>query len=867
LKKTVLLYILLLVDICVFAETDHLKINVFADDSLSAAPTFSLKGGFYKGTQALTLSSKTGSTIYYTLDGHTPTMSATLYSVPIQIGSTTSVRVIVIEPNKYASEILTQTYFIDEPINLPIISLSTDPEYFFSDTSGIYVTGTNGIKGSCDPVIRNLNQDWERPVNIEFYEKDGKQGLNQIAGIKIFGGCSRTRFPQKSFSLFARKVYGKGSFKYQLFPDKDIKKFESFLLRSSADDQVRTMFKDAFAAYSIKDNMEIDYMAYRPVAVFINAQYWGIHNMREKVNEHYIDDNFEVDNETINVLESNATASQGKNEGYNAMIKFIAENNLSNLNNYNAIKKLIDINQFTDYFIANIHLAEVDWPGNNIKFWNSDDSKYDKWRWIVFDRDQTYLPNRIETNALQLATATNGPSWPNPPWSTFLLRNLLDNPDFKNRFIQTYAFHLTSTFNAERVSSILDQFKEGIAAEIPRHIKRWGGQLDLDKSETWPIPTFNSVTKWESNIEEVRQFLPAREPFALSHIKILWGTNERVDVTMEATNIEHGNVYFYDKVLKKPTIVKLFKTIPFQLKAIPKNGYMFSHWEIDGVTKTEKALELKTSNSMNIKAFFKPVSAAEIPLVINEINYNSPDIGNTGDWVEIYNPNDFDIDLEGWRVQDGNIENEYRFEPQTIIEAKNFMVLCESVTLFDSVFNLVGNRVGGMGFKFSNSDEVIKLLSSDNVLVDSVHYMDKAPWPEEADGEGSTLELIDPHLDNKLAESWRASKTKGSPGYFNYEELLAIQEDLERPFQLFQNYPNPVLNGQTKIAFKLKEPGNVELRIFDAYGREIEKLLNEYLDTGKYEKQYTTTSHPSGMYYIILKYQEQYIDMKKMLVE
>jgi hypothetical protein len=263
------------------------------------------------------------SKIYYTTNGNYPDDDDLLYTKPIQIDSTIAIRAIAYNQGQAPSIVTTQTYFINEPINLPIISLVTDPDHLFSDKSGIYVTGTNGIKGACDAVIRNLNQDWERPVNFEFYEKDGTQGINQQAGIKIFGGCSRTRFPQKSFSLFARSIYGKGSFKYQFFLDKDIKKFESIILRSSGDDQVKTFFKDAFTAYSIKDNMDIDYMAYRPTAVYINGVYWGIHNMREKVNEHYINSNFDVEKEKINILEANARIVYGDDSGYNAMVVFL----------------------------------------------------------------------------------------------------------------------------------------------------------------------------------------------------------------------------------------------------------------------------------------------------------------------------------------------------------------------------------------------------------------------------------------------------------------------------------------------------------------------------------------------------------------
>ncbi|MFT7250018.1 MAG: hypothetical protein ACI97P_002799, partial [Arcticibacterium sp.] len=305
------------------------------------APIFSKVGGFYENPISVRLSSNLSDSIYITFDGSEPFKRSLIWNgESLYIDSTISIRARIYDNEQLSSEVITQTYFINEPKNLPTISLTTDPAHFFSDETGIYVTGTNGIKGSCDSKIRNLNQDWERPINIEFYEKNGTQSLNQLAGVKIFGGCSRTRFPQKSLSLFARKIYGKGSFKYQLFPDKNISKFESFILRSSGDDQVRSFIADALTAYSLKDNMDLDYQAYRPVAVFLNGIYWGIHNMREKVNEHYLQDNFDVEEADINLLESNSRTNFGSNSDYNAMIDFIGTNNLSKESNYQALSKV-----------------------------------------------------------------------------------------------------------------------------------------------------------------------------------------------------------------------------------------------------------------------------------------------------------------------------------------------------------------------------------------------------------------------------------------------------------------------------------------------------------------------------------------------
>ncbi|MEQ9378959.1 MAG: CotH kinase family protein [Imperialibacter sp.] len=835
-------------------------------------PQFSQSGGFYQTPAHISLTADDQTSIYYSTNGAVPDENSFQYSGPISLNETGALRAVAIGSDGTSSEVVTQTYFIQEPINLPVVSLVTDPAHLFSDESGIYVTGTNGIRGSCDPVIRNLNQDWERPVNIELYEMNGQPGLNQQAGIQIFGGCSRTRFPQKSFSLFARSEYGKGSFDYQLFPDKEIYEFESFLLRSSADDQVRTMFQDAFTAYALRDNMELDYMAYRPVAVFINGQYWGIHNIREKVNEHYFEGNFNVDPDEVNVLERNARISHGDSSQYTKLTDFLSASDMANTANYETISKLIDINQFIDYEIANIHLAEVDWPGNNIKFWSAPNSAYNKWRWILFDRDQTFQLYRANTNALALATADDGPSWPNPPWSTLLLRKLLENPDFRNRFIQTYAWHLSTTFDTLRVSHVLDDFKARIANEIPRHIARWGGQLDPDKSEEWPQPTFNSVEEWESNVENVRSFLPKREPFAIEHLQEYFSIGERSAITIETNGASGGVVKLFDKVLPELSTASYFDEVELKLTAIANDGFLFSHWEVENQTISSEELIIAPTETSNIVAHFVENPDGNLPLVINEINYHSADGRNSGDWVELYNPNDYKLNISGWKLQDDSEENLFTFLENTTIDGKGYLVVCESLTDFDVLFPKVTNRLGGLGFKFSNGGEVVKLFTREGILVDSVRYDDESPWPTEADGEGSTLELIDPEYDNNLAASWRASVAKGSPGKFNDGNILlavdpAAISGQKFGFSLHQNYPNPTVNGLTTLSYEISKGGKVVIKLFDVEGREVDTIVDANQQPNNYELAYRIDQLNEGVYFVMMQFDNTYVQVNRMMVK
>jgi len=552
---------------------------------LTLDPTFSIVGGFYSGNQQITLSSPdSGTKIYYTLDGIIPNERSPLYSSPINISSTTVVRARAFAVGKVPGTIITHSYFIDEPINLPVISLVTDPANFFDDQIGIYVIGTNGIPGYCTSIPMNLIQDWERPVNVELFEINAEVGLNQQAGVKIFGGCSRHRYPQKSLAFYARGKYGKGSFNYQIFPDKQIEQFESFILRASADDQPFTMFRDALAQMSIKDVLDIDYQAYRPVAVYVNGAYWGLHNLREKINEHYAAGNYELDPAKIDVIKRNSywdwCVIAGSNKHYNAMMDFIQANDMSLPQNYEYVKTQMDVNNYIDYQITQIYLAGDDWPGNNIKYWHSNTVQYNKWRWILYDLDWTFIdPTR---NILKRATATDGPKWPNPPWSTLLFRKLLQNDAFKNEFIQRYAYYLNTFFQPARLHHLIDSLQNQIAPEIPGHIQKWGGQI-VPEPERWIKPTFNSVAKWEQNVQIMHTFTDARPPNAIQNMLDFFGLQGMVDLDISVETPGTGEVEIFSRKITERFIGDFFADIPFKITAKPAPGFHFLHWKVAGL--------------------------------------------------------------------------------------------------------------------------------------------------------------------------------------------------------------------------------------------------------------------------------------------
>ncbi|MFC2120003.1 CotH kinase family protein [Bacteroidota bacterium] len=250
--------------------------------------------------------------------------------------------------------------------------------------------------------------------------------------------------------------------------------------------------------------------------------------------------------------------------------------------------------------------------------------------------------------------------------------------------------------------------------------------------------------------------------------------------------------------------------------------------------------------------FIYPTIIEYVPkrIVINEINYNSSVIFNTEDWAELYNPNDYGVDLSGWIFKDSQHDNTFIIPQNIFIPAKEYIIVCNDSDRFSSKLPFIDNIIGDFDFNLSGSGDMVLLYDNCGVLIDSVNYDDKDPWPERADGLGATLELKSPDLDNSLAESWVASDDYGSPGeinpYYNNtnDEML---HDVR-----FDIYPNPFISS-TSISFSVNKPDQIDLTIYSSQGKFIEKLISKTLLQGQHTVNWRPKSIDSGIYYAILK--------------
>jgi hypothetical protein len=102
-----------------------------------------------------------------------------------------------------------------------------------------------------------------------------------------------------------------------------------------------------------------------------------------------------------------------------------------------------------------------------------------------------------------------------------------------------------------------------------------------------------------------------------------------------------------------------------------------------------------------------------------------------------------------------------------------------------------------------------------------------------------------------------------------YNQLTSIESDLTNipsDFVLEQNYPNP-FNPSTKISFGLPRSSNVVLKVFNAIGQEVAKLVDESLEAGTHSYNFNASNLTSGIYIYSLQTDAGLITKKMTLIK
>ena len=473
---------------------------------------FSRQGGFYDEPFVLSLgSSDWECQIHYTTNGAMPTARSPRYETPLfldeSLYSSSDIYTLPISPlfepfvpdsvqhaiviraaafdeeGNRISDVVTQTYLIRslgcEHHGLAVVSVCADSLALFDADTGILVPGA-----LFDPANPDLTgnyfqrgREWERWANVEFYEPDDNSGINQQCGLRTHGNRAR-KAPAKGLKIYAREEYGKKRFKHRFFETTQIKSFNHLVLKPFSTLWPCSGVQD-YVANRMALQLGLEAPNSRPVVLYLNGEYWGIYFLQEKLDDHYLEDHFDVEPERCNIIcgngldgqtwEWNVEVESGDGSGFEQMMDWLEDADLSDSSNYAYVNGLVDIENFIDYQILETFIANTDWPANNSRCWQVDDSK---WRFIFYDGDATMLEEDYDVFANASYVADN--LWHTGMKSTLLFRRLLENNDFKLRFGNRVNELCNTVLQSNSTIAVLGGIVEDLRLEVPNQIARFG---------------------------------------------------------------------------------------------------------------------------------------------------------------------------------------------------------------------------------------------------------------------------------------------------------------------------------------------------------------------------------------------------------
>ena len=511
---------------------------------------FSHAAGFYAAPFDLELSAPSGyGTVYYTTDGSDPTTSSTRiqYKAAIPLTDTTEtefgrtyktgvnyvgqvassakkmigahvIKACATNGESYTG-VYTNSYFVSEKMakyGVTVMSVSLETKEMFG-SPGFY---HNFNPSSNDPNTRGR-------AFLEVFDAEGvRRGYSNVELAASGHGSSGA-------GMRSMKVFYKGSenetdgtdprLYYDLFgglavnsKGQSITDFSRLVLRNSGNDCGASYIRDAYMQ-RVSREMNADTMAYAPVLVFVNGDFWGIYNARERYSGDYVQSHYGIDKDNVALIESDysqvhtnqnapfivTSGLEDDADDFNDLVKFIRKNDMTSSENFAYVESKLDLDSLIDLFVSRLYFSSLDFPGNNIKLWRnraSDDPSGadNRWHFVMLDMDMGISFYKDANNTTE---NSNYFSWlgSDGTVASSVIHKLLKNEGFKNRFLARLYQALNEIYVPAKMEEELDAIVWERAPIENLQSQRWGASMD----------------KYNSAVSDMRRFVQKRNPFAL----------------------------------------------------------------------------------------------------------------------------------------------------------------------------------------------------------------------------------------------------------------------------------------------------------------------------------------------------------------
>ena len=445
------------------------------------APVFSRGGGFVSAPFMLSISAPRESTVRYTLDGSEPGDDSPLYLEPLMIAGNMVVRAAARREGLIDSPVATHTYLFEQAPPCPAVCLSGDESVFY---------GAGGLFEK-----RNFSSLAQYRINVEIFAFDTVQ-VNQQAGFKLTGHTSRVFLP-RTFSLYARPGLGEGSFQYNPFPDRSYSAYACFTLRSGGTDAMKARLRDGFLS-RLAGGYNLMYLACAPAAVYVNAQYWGELNLRERANQDAVAQWEGIyDKELIDdilIIKNGGVRQQGSRDELEALAVYCRNYNLNFPMHYAYVAARLDIDSLFAHAAIEIITGNSDM--SNIRFYKVPGGK---WKLLLYDLDLAM--KSVSSEPLDYYLGKKGGTAGS--YYAELFTSLMQVRDVRVRFFTLTGRILLERFTRDKLTAELDAWQAAYAPLMQRHFERWPDR---------------SFTEWEQEMDDFRDVLMKRPALVVQHL-------------------------------------------------------------------------------------------------------------------------------------------------------------------------------------------------------------------------------------------------------------------------------------------------------------------------------------------------------------
>ncbi len=423
---------------------------------ISATPVVKTADGVFNDVTELQVVIE-GINVRYTMDGSLPTENSAVYTGPISLTETTVLRIASFEDGKLRSDVVTQSYIINENHTLPVLSLTADPDELFG-YNGIYVRYT---------------RDMEIPANLKLFE-DG-EGFSIDCGLEMFGHTA-LEFPKKGFKVNFRSRYGADYLSYPVYGEEGPELYDALCIRAGQDYPQAIIRDEYFTGLCLEFSENALAQQYKFCILYINGEYWGIYSLKEAYCETYFSQHMGVSEESVEIVQGPADWGTEIQQ----VTRYGKSNDMTLDENYEYLCSQIDMDSLVDWMVMQTFSGNNDIE-QNLRYFRSSENG-GKWYLAFYDQDWGFY---YHTETQNMFSETRTYQYLN------LTRNIIKNAQFREKYLQRLSEGYYGVLSDENALARIDEMEALLAPEIERERDRWG-----DDYENW---------RW--NVDYMRRFL------------------------------------------------------------------------------------------------------------------------------------------------------------------------------------------------------------------------------------------------------------------------------------------------------------------------------------------------------------------------